>query len=638
MHCVTNGSDLSACLANCIFIRTLCTRSSPAGAEINPNIARAKCSKPLQQNEITQSVYYTPLPSSIAVTVMEEGREVSANIFYFDNCRDLARLQEILLKRCCIVGHDLKRELIMLWRHGLKVENPVLFDVMIAASCIHMGRQKTADRYTEGEFKSNPDRVIRNQDGKRNEWVRFLGLQNLEKINCSPNSGRGFSSNGSFSFASPEHKPEMRELRLLQRIHKRILAKVAEKGLQEYLSTVEMPFIYVLALAEYRGMRVNANQHKYCLKLYARIIDKYKKNLARAGIGKPQSQEAFDKYVRDHDLLHLFPKKSKSGLVSQKLKLLKKASKQDPIINDIYHYRHYSRIRNNLQRWFSNRDSNGRVHAFFHQNASYTGRTSILKPDLGGVEGSAQALAIPDDDKVFCELDIHGCDAAFAAAYFEEKKLFDMYHLADNLFEEIAAKVYGGKFTAKDIKDIFYPLLYCGDEHTVAKELGIDTKEALVRIQQFYEAFPGLDQARQRYADKCLDEESAPIALGLRRYIDTSDKDKQRLRRSIINTPVQGLGSIALKLAANAFIAQTPRAEVNLILTKHDSFLFECPADKLEFYRNIAINCIINAGRHLFPELTLKVSTNKSESYTWGTLASYENEILKAQKIDKQDS
>jgi DNA polymerase-1 len=139
-------------------------------------------------------------------------------------------------------------------------------------------------------------------------------------------------------------------------------------------------------------------------------------------------------------------------------------------------------------------------------------------------------------------------------------------------------------------KTVNFGVLYGMSAFRLAREQGIDRREAQEIISRYLGRYPGIASFQQTCLVQARDQGYVTTLLGRRRYIpaiNASDRvAREAAERMALNTPIQGSAADLIKLAMLRVDEMMAREfpQALMILQVHDELVFECPqADTASF-------------------------------------------------------
>ena len=136
-----------------------------------------------------------------------------------------------------------------------------------------------------------------------------------------------------------------------------------------------------------------------------------------------------------------------------------------------------------------------------------------------------------------------------------------------------------------------YALLYGKTAFTLAKDIGVTTKEAQAFIQAYFERYPSVRGFIDETIAKARETGVVRTLLGrLRRLPDLQARNPQvraEAERQAMNTPVQGTAADLIKKAMLDLDAalRARRSGARLIMQIHDELVLEVPEGESEEIR-----------------------------------------------------
>ena len=245
-------------------------------------------------------------------------------------------------------------------------------------------------------------------------------------------------------------------------------------------------------------------------------------------------------------------------------------------------------------------DSDGRVHSFFDQVATATGRISSSEPNLQNIpvrteEGREIRRAfLPREGWVLLDADYSQIELRLMAHFSGDDALLEAFRSGQDIHARTASEIFEVPLEEVDstlrsrAKAVNFGLIYGISGFGLAKNTGVTQQEARAFISRYFARYPGVKRFMD---DACADGERNGYALtlmGRRRYLPELTSPKAVIRefgkRAAMNTPVQGTAADIIKLAM-VRVDQALRREnleSRLILQVHDELLLECPPHEVD--------------------------------------------------------
>ena len=152
----------------------------------------------------------------------------------------------------------------------------------------------------------------------------------------------------------------------------------------------------------------------------------------------------------------------------------------------------------------------GRVHTSYHQAVAATGRLSSSDPNLQNIpvrteEGrKIRAAFVAEPDNKILAADYSQIELRLMAHLSKDERLVSAFQNGQDVHSATAAEVFGVDTDAVDreqrrrAKAINFGLIYGMSAFGLAKQLGIERKEAQDYINLYFDRYPGV----KRYMDE----------------------------------------------------------------------------------------------------------------------------------------
>jgi len=240
----------------------------------------------------------------------------------------------------------------------------------------------------------------------------------------------------------------------------------------------------------------------------------------------------------------------------------------------------------------------GRLHTRFSQTGTATGRLSSSNPNLQNIpvrtelgrEIRAAFIAAPGS--LLLSADYSQIELRILAHLSEDPVLTEAFRRGEDIHSRTAQEVFGVAPFAQTpehrrvAKVINFGVIYGLSAFGLARQLGIDTKEAAKFIAAYFERYSGVK--------KYLDAQIAEVRktgftrslFGRTRPIPEINSPQPALRnfaeRTAMNTPMQGAAADLIKLAMIELDRRLADGfQARMILQVHDELLFEAPEKEI---------------------------------------------------------
>ncbi len=245
-------------------------------------------------------------------------------------------------------------------------------------------------------------------------------------------------------------------------------------------------------------------------------------------------------------------------------------------------------------------DHHGRVHSYFDQVATATGRISSSEPNLQNIpvrteEGKEIRQAfLPQDGWILLDADYSQIELRLMAHFSGDAAMVEAFRTGQDVHARTASEIFEVPLEQvtpqlrSRAKAVNFGLIYGISGFGLAKNTGVTPKEAQEFIHRYFAKYPGVKNFMDEAVEKGKDNGYAETLFGRRRYLPELQSPRQMVRefgkRAAMNTPVQGTAADIIKLAMVRVDEALRREHMQsrLILQVHDELLLECPPEEAE--------------------------------------------------------
>jgi len=430
------------------------------------------------------------------------------------------------------------------------------------------------------------------------------------------------------------------EADMILRLSEPLRAELEEAKLLEVFSDVDMPHVPVLARMEQFGIGLDLDVlSRMDEDLIAKIEDAERTCYEAVGhevkLGSPQELSAvlFDEIG--------LPKtrKTKTGYTTD-ADALEPLRTAHPVVDAILLWRELTKIKSTYVDTLPHQVNpvTGRVHTVFNQVTAATGRLSSNDPNLQNIPVRSEvgqlvrrAFVAKDcgEDPVLLSVDYSQIELRVLAHISEDAELRRAFQEHKDIHRTTAANVFKkpeSEVTSEDrrrAKVFNFGVLYGLTAFGMSTREGIPRDEAEAFITAYFEAYPKVQEWRERTVEEARELGYAETLLGRRRYMpDLKSRNRvvrQAAERIAINMPIQGTASDIIKLAMNRIddemVERRAKGKLaRMLLQVHDELIFETPRAELDEVREIA--------QRLMPSMELAVPLELDEKIgrSWGEM------------------
>ncbi len=553
---------------------------------------------------------YLPLRHEApAASLLESTPAVTKNLPALSD-PSMAPLVELLTdKRVAKVGHNLKHDLLVLRRVGVKLGG-IDFDTMIASYVLDPGRRQDTLEVLSTDFLGHTPTPYTDVTGK--------GKKRLPISQVTPNAIR-------------THVCEESDLTL--RLQAQFQPTLVTQKMERLFHTLEMPLLPVLAEMEWAGIRIEPvffGEMSRKLEQELQLIreDIFKEAGAEFNVNSnPQLREIlFEKL----DLPII--KRTKTGPSTDASALEELAARGHTLPRLLLEYRQLEKLRStyvdSLPKLVN--PTTGRIHTSFNQTVAATGRLSSSHPNLQNIpirsETGRQIRKgfIPEEGHLFLTADYSQIELRILAHFSGDPAFVSAFREGIDIHRQTASVIFAVPIDQVTddqrarAKTINFATLYGQSEFSLARQLGISREKAADFISGYFKRFSGVRSFLDRQIDMAREKGYVETLSGRKRYIPELESRNWNVQqfgqRVAQNTPIQGSAADLIKAAMiqiyNELRQQTLSGK--LLLQVHDELVFEVPESELDSFQKMVVSHMEHAMELAVP---LKVDVGIGASW-----------------------
>ena len=408
--------------------------------------------------------------------------------------------------------------------------------------------------------------------------------------------------------------------------------KLKEQEELELFETIDMPTIEVLANMQWNGMKVNENDLiefgkalKDGLDLLTQEIYELAGEEFNINSPKQLGEILFEKMKLP------IIKKTKSGYSTAE-DVLEKLKNESPIIKKILDYRQLAKLNSTYvegMRPFIN-PKTGRIHSFFHQTITATGRISSTEPNLQNIPTRIELgkqlrkVFIPEDGCVYIDADYSQIELRVLAHMSEDAHMIEAFEKGEDIHKQAASKVLHKpieevtKEERSSAKAVNFGIVYGISDFGLGEQLGIGRKAAKAYIDQYLEEYSGIKKYMEDIVERAKQKGYAQTQFGRKRYIQELKSNNYMVRefgkRAAMNTPIQGTAADIMKIAMIKVYNQIKEKNLKskIVLQVHDEMMIEAPIEEKE-----KIKEILKQSMETATKLKVPLIADISEASNW---------------------
>lgn len=377
--------------------------------------------------------------------------------------------------------------------------------------------------------------------------------------------------------------------------------QLEEAGQTKLLTDIELPLSAVLGKMEIAGFDVDKEGiEAFGKKLSERIKELTAEIYEKAGrefnINSPKQLGV----VLFEEMGIPCKKKTKSGY-STKAEILEELADDYPVVSLILEYRSLSKLKSTycdgLLKVIA---EDGRIHTSFNQVETRTGRISSLEPNLQNIPirtelgREMRKFFRAGEGNVLIDADYSQIELRVLADLADDENMIDAFNSGEDIHRRTASQVFGQPIELvtpgmrSSAKAVNFGIVYGIGAFSLAKDIGVSTKEAKQYIDDYLGHFSGVASYMERMIEDAKDRGYSETLFGRRRYLPELASSNRMLQafgeRVARNMPIQGTAADIIKIAMVKVDSRLERENMKsrLILQVHDELIVEAPGCEAE--------------------------------------------------------
>ncbi len=483
------------------------------------------------------------------------------------------------------------KEDIVLWR-GLGIDlNGIYFDAEIAgyllnSSISHYTLEELSQQYLKIEITSYLEAM-----GMKQEQEKQMTLFTQE-------------TDKSLDFDRYQNAMYVYVIAKLQEV---MIPKLEETNATELFQNIEMPLMKVLANMQYDGIYLDKKELISFGDKLKEEIETLKQDIYQLS-GEEfniNSTQQLGNILFEKLKLPVY-KKTKKGY-STDGDVLEKLRPEHPIIEKLLEYRSLVKLNSTYVEGllpYVNPQTH-RIHSYFHQTITATGRISSTEPNLQNIPTRAeQGKQIrkafkAEPGNVFIDADYSQIELRILAHISKDETMKQAFLNEEDIHRQVASKVFNvpleevTKEQRSAAKAVNFGIVYGISGFGLAEQLGISRKKAENYIEQYLNRYEGVKAFMNDIVEEAKEKGFVETLYHRRRYITELSSNNYMVRqfgtRAAMNTPIQGTAADIMKIAMIKVFDRLKEEKLNakLILQIHDELLIECKEEQKEQVKQI---------------------------------------------------
>ena len=528
----------------------------------------------------------------------------------FDNIKFKNIFENKDILKC---GYRIKEDYIVLKQNGINPQN-MMYDVKIATYILN----STSNLYSLEDISKqylDLDITLYSEPEEKNIQTSLFDNSN----NSDESEKKSNYINAMYAY-------------IIGKSREIILEELSKIDALDLFNNIEMPIAEILAEMQLEGMCIDEKELiKYGENLKEHIeelrIDIY--NLAGEEFNinstKQLANILFEK-------LNLTPsKKTKSGY-STDVEALEKIKNSHPIIEKILEYRQLMKLNSTYVEGmipFIN-EKTGRIHTFFHQTVTATGRLSSTDPNLQNIPTRTELgkklrkVFKAGSGKVFLDADYSQVELRVLAHMANDETMINAFNSGADIHTISASQVFKvpieevSKQLRSRAKAVNFGIVYGISEFGLAEQIDIKRKEAKQYIEQYLETYHGIRDYMKNIVEEAKRKGYVETLFKRRRYIPELNSKNYMVRkfgdRAAMNTPIQGTAADIMKIAMIKVYNELKNRNLKskIVLQIHDELIIETVLEEKDEVRNLLKECMESSAK-----LSVPLNVDVEEGKNW---------------------
>lgn len=542
----------------------------------------------------------------------------SENKIYYITLHDgfVSQLKEIFEdEKIEKYGYDLAEDYILLKQIGITMKN-IVYDAKVAAYILNPTSKYTMD-------------VIARD---------YLEIENSEYL-ASQGVKKEAEQTSLFDMAEQSTKKDdskkIENCLYAEEVYK--LAEVTMKKLEEInavdlFKNIDMPTVEVLAEMQWNGMYVDLDElEEYGKELKERIevltheIYELCGEEFNINSTKQLGEILFEK------LKLPVVKKTKSGY-STDVDVLEKLRDEHPVIERLLEYRQLAKLNSTYVEGMKPyiNPKTKRIHSFFHQTITATGRISSTEPNLQNIPTRFELgkrlrkVFKPAEGCLYIDADYSQIELRVLAHISNDEHMVQAFINGEDIHKQAASKVFNTpidevtKEQRSNAKAVNFGIVYGISDFGLGEQLHISRKKAKQYIDQYLEEYSGIKQFMADVVEKAKETGYVETQFNRRRYIPELKSSNYMVRqfgqRAAMNTPIQGTAADIMKIAMKNVLKElkTRNMKTKIVLQVHDEMMLEATLEEVDEVKDLLQRCMESACK-----LNVPLIAEVSEATNW---------------------
>ncbi len=484
------------------------------------------------------------------------------------------------------VGQNLKYDIRVLWKYGLFCKGRI-FDTMVAHYLLQPEQRHNLNLLSESYLHYSPVK-IESLIGKKGREQRTMDSVELDKLT---------------DYACEDAD-------LTWQLYEILKEELQKENLLELAENVEFPLVFVLALMEHEGVKLDKeNLRDYEEKLNAELTEIeeriYELSGEKFNISSPRQlgEILFEKLKIVSDA-----KKTKTKQYSTSEDVLINYTDKHEIVPAVLDYRSVKKLLSTYVEALPKliNAETGRIHTSFNQTLVATGRLSSNNPNLQNIpireergREIRKSFVPRSSDHLLLAADYSQIELRLMAHLSNDEAMIDAFRREEDIHTATAAKIFG-----KDEKDVTramrssaktanFGIIYGISAFGLSQRLNISRTDAKEIIDGYFKSYPAVKEYMDESIRRAREEGCVYTLLGRRRFLPDINSRNSVVRgvaeRNAINAPIQGSAADIIKIAMVRIQEKLDKDHFRsrMVLQVHDELIFDTLLEEKEALKHL---------------------------------------------------
>ena len=234
-----------------------------------------------------------------------------------------------------------------------------------------------------------------------------------------------------------------------------------------------------------------------------------------------------------------------------------------------------------------------RIHSYFHQTITATGRISSTDPNLQNIPAREELgrqikkAFVPENGYVYIDADYSQVELRVLAALSRDEHMMNAFKNDEDIHREVASKVFDIPFEEvtkeqrSKAKAVNFGIVYGITSFGLSQQLEITRKESQEYIDNYLEKYNGVKEYMDEQVKNAQNNGFVTTLFGRKRYIPELKSKNYMVRefgkRVAMNSPIQGTAADIMKIAMIKCFDELKKSGIDarIVLQVHDELLIE---------------------------------------------------------------